>query len=122
MFKVSWSLDSRVDQAVLSVRARAEAAKLATRLAILEEARRRVRKDTRKLEESIKVTEKGVETNSPYAKFMEYGTVYVPARPFMRPAAEIGRVVFGREATDQIRQGCGEIHAKAKPPSEGGAS
>jgi HK97 gp10 family phage protein len=27
-----------------------------------------------------------VETNSPYAKFLEFGTSRMPARPFMRPA------------------------------------
>ena len=44
------------------------------------------------------------ETNAWYWRFVEFGTKFVPARPFMRPAADSKRNQAMREFTDEMRK------------------
>lgn len=40
----------------------------------------------------------------PYARFQEYGTVYVPASPYLRPALEAATGEIVAAYTDEIQQ------------------
>ena len=64
-------------------------------------ARESVAVESGDLRESLVEVHKGkfgqVLTRSRYATFQEYGTSMMPARPFIRPASEVGeRVLFKR--------------------------
>src|SRR5436853_3194709 len=116
MFSVKTVFNNRIQEVVEGVRIRNEAAKLATKFAIQAEARRRVRKDTGKLRDSIRVTERGVETSDEAALPNEYGTkMGMRAQPFMRPAGFIGEAVFAAELTKEIREVAKRLpHGKSK--------
>lgn len=64
------------------------AAVSAVAVEVAETARSLVPVDTGTLRDSIQEHAEGVSVTAPYAGFVEYGTAYVPAQPYLRPAAD----------------------------------
>jgi HK97 gp10 family phage protein len=80
---------------------------------IKDEAQRRCPEKTGRLKRSIdvQVFKKGsvaVTAGAPYAKFVEYGTSKMAARPFMRPAADRGASKAAKQITAAVKRKVGK--------------
>ena len=82
--------------------------------AIVDEARERVPVKTGRLKDSIGLaTDEDalsvtVKADTPYAKFVEFGTFKTPARPFFLPAVEHERPKTAGRVADAIKKAMGQ--------------
>lgn len=65
-----------------------EAGALATAYEITEAAKAQAPVETGELRDSIVIEGTDVHVTAPYAGFVEFGTINVPAQPYLRPAAD----------------------------------
>lgn len=80
----------------------------------VDEAKRRVPVDTGNLKRSIRIYERGASDvivramggagGRTYAAYVEYGTIYMPAQPFMTPARDKANRYMDRELTKLARK------------------
>lgn len=79
----------------------ADVARRAALEKIAEVARSRVAVDTGETRDSITVTDDGVEVGGA-GLFLEYGTVNMPAEPFLGPSAESVKQSFAQEFREAL--------------------
>lgn len=96
------AFSASLDQAVATYEKQVEGQAWDVAMEILSDARARVLRnsnDTGALAASLHLEENGTDyavvTNVPYARYVEFGTRFQPAQPFLTPAVEEVRVTFG---------------------------
>lgn len=84
-----------------------------TALRIQDDAKRAAPVDTGRLRNSIATEVDGlnarVGTNTEYAPYVEFGTRFQPAQPYLFPAAEAARDPFHREIAALVRDGARSV-------------
>jgi len=60
-----------------------------------EKRNKKILSQTGRLKQSFKITNKGITTNSSYAKYQQYGTKYITPRPFI-PIKKIPQQILDR--------------------------
>jgi HK97 gp10 family phage protein len=101
---ITFTTRSRLREVSTAIALRVEEGTAEIREKVAEKAEELAPKLTGELEESIGVDGDKVVATSPHALFDEYGTVYMEAQPFMRPAVKYGRDLM-REMLRGIRGG-----------------
>jgi Bacteriophage HK97-gp10, putative tail-component len=113
----SVSFHSRIPEAEAAIKKAVVSAQRTTAVAVLAEAKRRVRVKSGQVRDSLEIVEgaggtlkvgsKGSHGGRPIALFLEEGTAHTHAQPFLKPAAEVGRGILKAEATANVRAAAG---------------